>query len=361
MAADASAAVGFRARTCGIVDSSSLSIARPAGTIAGDVLVATFASENGAITPPGGWTVVSGLSGSVTDGQVATTWYRIAGGSEPANYTFTAGGANALAGSIAAFTGVSQTTPVNAGAAQSIVGSAQSSAALPNATAASVGSMRYSAALSDDNATTTSFQAPMTGMCSDATTQSSDVALGTAREPVGAGLTANRTVSLSDDGRMVLHTLVLNPACSGGALSLSAPPTVTFPGVTLSGTDQTVANVSPFDVTDDTGASAGWSISATSTTFTTGPRNLPTNATRVTGASAVGNLGTCSAPSNLASYPVVLPAAAVAPPAVKVYRADTASGRGTHDVDIAHSLMIPSSASTGTYTSTWTWTIASGP
>lgn len=328
--------------------------------MAGDVLIASAASENGAPSPPSGWTAVPNLDGSVTDGQRMITWYKVATGSEPANYQFTTGG-SAIAANVAAFTGASLTTPVNPGAAQTIIGSATTSATLPNANGSYADSMRYSAAMSDDDAGTTSFSGGMSSMCSVSTAQSSDVGFGAAYQTTGVGATPDRTVSVSDNGRMVLHTLVINPACTGGSLSLASPAVVTFPGVTLNGLNQTVPAVGAFDVTDDTGANAGWSISATSTTFTNGARTFPTNATRITGAAATANVGTCSAPTNGIAYPVVLPAAAVAPPAVKVFNAAAGSGRGTHDVDISHSLQVPSSASTGTYSSTWTWTIATGP
>jgi hypothetical protein len=62
---------------------------------------------------------------------------------------------------------------------------------------------------------------------------------------------------------------------------VSAPPNVSF-SATLNGLNQTVIATQALDVSDATGSGAGWSISATATTFTTGGAvTLATNSTTI--------------------------------------------------------------------------------
>src|SRR5215470_10374469 len=69
---------------------------------------------------------------------------------------------------------------------------------------------------------------------------------------------------------------------SAGSLAfVSAPGNMSF-SATLNGTDQTVTSSQGLDVGDATGSGAGWNITATSTTFTSGGHTLSTSATTVT-------------------------------------------------------------------------------
>jgi len=110
--------------------------------------------------------------------------------------------------------------------------------------------------------------------------------------------------------------------CSSGSLSLTAASTLSFPAVTLNGSDQTQTASLVVTPDDETGSNAGWNITGTSTTFTkSGGRTLPTTATTLTAASAAAASGNCSLPTNSLSYPITLPAGAGAPTAVKLYNA----------------------------------------
>jgi hypothetical protein len=66
-------------------------------------------------------------------------------------------------------------------------------------------------------------------------------------------------------------------------------------------------------------------------------------------------------PTNSVAYPLTIPAAATAPTAVKVYNAAADTGAGPVTVTPTISMAVPSSAASGGYTSTWTFTEASGP
>jgi len=92
---------------------SSLQLSVPAGRAVDDLLLATI-TINGAqsITPPTGWTLVRvDTSGSTLRQAI---YYRLATSSEPASYTWSFSGSTGAAGIIAAYRGVSTTSPIDA-------------------------------------------------------------------------------------------------------------------------------------------------------------------------------------------------------------------------------------------------------
>jgi hypothetical protein len=153
---------------------------------------------------------------------------------------------------------------------------------------------------------------------------------------------------------------------SAGSLAfVSTPPNVSF-SATLNGSDQTVSTTQALDVSDATGSGAGWNITATSTTFTTGggsPKTLSTSATTVGAAptDTCDTAVTCSLATNSVTYPYTLPAAGTAPTATKLFNAAAGSGMGNQTVTPTWKLDVPASTLAGTYTSTWTISLVSGP
>jgi hypothetical protein len=101
--------------------SSSLTIAKPAGTTQGDVLLAFGGHQSGSATnlaAPAGWTAVPNTDYSDANNARIHAWYKIAGAIEPASYTFTlSGGGQAIAGGMMAITGATA-TPINASLGQ---------------------------------------------------------------------------------------------------------------------------------------------------------------------------------------------------------------------------------------------------
>lgn len=162
--------------------------------------------------------------------------------------------------------------------------------------------------------------------------------------------------------------LVANPsAVRAAALTLSITSAAPAFAVTLNGTNQAPTDQMTIHVTDTTGTNAGWNLAIASTEFTTGgttPRTLATNALRITGATATA---TCTAgpdcvdPTNGITYPLTVPAGPTAPTAVKFYNAAVDTGMGEFDVKPTLQLNVPANAYAGSYTSTITITIASGP
>jgi hypothetical protein len=146
---------------------------------------------------------------------------------------------------------------------------------------------------------------------------------------------------------------------------VSTPPNVTF-SATLNGLDQTVSTTQALDVGDATGSGTGWNITATSTTFSTGggsPHLLSTSATSLTGAptDTCDASATCTLATNSVTYPYVLPAGGTAPTATKMFNAAANTGLGNQTVTPTWRLSVPANTFAGTYTSTWTISLVSGP
>ncbi|MBV8997640.1 MAG: hypothetical protein JO304_01175, partial [Solirubrobacterales bacterium] len=149
--------------------------------------------------------------------------------------------------------------------------------------------------------------------------------------------------------------------CASGGLNFTPPAALTFPSTTLTGRDQSITTPLSLSPNDQSGSAAGWNLSATSTTLAFGSHTLPTTAAQITAANVSAVAGTCSLPVNQISYPVTIPAGASPPAAVKLFDAAAATGAGPVNVALTANLAVPGNARTGTYTSTWTITLASGP
>ena len=150
--------------------------------------------------------------------------------------------------------------------------------------------------------------------------------------------------------------------CSGGALTLAVPSLVTFPSVTLNGSDQAPTTTVTLTPDDETASGAGWNITGTSTTLkTSSGATLPTSATTITAATATANTQSCTLPTNQIGYPVTLPAGSSPPTAVKLFDAKAGTGKGASSVALTVKASVPANAYNGTYTSTWTIATVSGP
>jgi hypothetical protein len=86
----------------------------PPGTTEGDLLIATVVTDGstaGSMSPPAGWTVVdlADQSGAVTYG----VWWKLAGASEPASYTFSWSGSESAYATVMRFTGHDPVSPID--------------------------------------------------------------------------------------------------------------------------------------------------------------------------------------------------------------------------------------------------------
>jgi len=150
---------------------------------------------------------------------------------------------------------------------------------------------------------------------------------------------------------------------TAGSLAFnSAPPVITF-STTLTGADQILTNPQALDISDATGSGAGWNVTATSTTLTAGANTLATTATTIpsTPTKACDASVTCTLATTGVTYPYTLPAASSAPAATKLYNATANTGIGKQTITPTWNLAVPGNALAGTYTSTWTLSLVSGP
>jgi len=154
-------------------------------------------------------------------------------------------------------------------------------------------------------------------------------------------------------------------AINGGSLGfVTAPGGIAF-SATLTSFDQVATSNLSFDVGDARGTGAGWSITATSTTFTAGTRTLPTSATSVPSppTASCDAAGGCTplVNSGAVAYPYTLPAGTSAPAATKLVSAAAGSGLGSQTTTPTFQIAIPANSYVGTYNATWTFTLMSAP
>lgn len=118
-----------------------VTIPTPAGTQAGDVLVASLSLNGGTVAPPGvpaGWQLIAAVT-SITNPRVYG-YYRVAGASEPASHSWTLTGAVANGGGIARYSGVNTVTPLDT-AASVATGASATSGVIPGVTTVTSGAM----------------------------------------------------------------------------------------------------------------------------------------------------------------------------------------------------------------------------
>lgn len=154
----------------------------------------------------------------------------------------------------------------------------------------------------------------------------------------------------------VAGTLTATATISGAAgisLSLPANPSITD---TLTGADQTVTYAPVLGVVDATGLGNGWNLTIAATVFDDGLGHTfaPGSVSAVASACTAGS--TCTAPTNSITYPLT-----VSGTAAKVFNAAASTGLGKVNVTPTVGVSIPGNAYAGTYTSTVTLAVVSGP
>lgn len=112
-------AIAFRSATSVYSTSSPLVINKPAGTVEGDVLVASrmYYGDDSTSSPPSGWTLIDYASEATprTDiGHRLLLYYKVAGASEPSTYSWPMGSDGVQSVAIACYSGVDTAAPINA-------------------------------------------------------------------------------------------------------------------------------------------------------------------------------------------------------------------------------------------------------
>jgi hypothetical protein len=130
--------VALRGTATSATAASGTSVAanKPTGTVQGDLLLAVFTNNNQTVTRPSGWSQLFYVNANATTGDVWSTgvYYKVAGASEGASYTFSVPSAAPLALSLSAWSGVDTTTPIGTNFAQTISGSHAEPYTTPTAT-----------------------------------------------------------------------------------------------------------------------------------------------------------------------------------------------------------------------------------
>jgi type IV pilus modification protein PilV len=112
--------IAFVGASSNAVDGATgLTISRPAGVSAGHVMVAAFAIQGKpGVRVPTGWTLIRETLGKNSYEQA--TYYKVAGSSEPASYTFQpVSGSYKMRGGVVAYSGVDTATPIDKEGAKS--------------------------------------------------------------------------------------------------------------------------------------------------------------------------------------------------------------------------------------------------
>ncbi len=96
----------------------SLTITKPAGTVANDVLIASVgvawrAAVAPVVTPPTGWTLVRRMDNAAATANSLLVYYKAAGAAEPANYSWTFTETSFATGGILGFYNVSPSAPIH--------------------------------------------------------------------------------------------------------------------------------------------------------------------------------------------------------------------------------------------------------
>jgi len=145
-----------------------------------------------------------------------------------------------------------------------------------------------------------------------------------------------------------------------GVLTANATASPSF-AATLDGSDRVAAYTTSLDIADTRETASGWHLTAAATQFATAgptPQTLPADASSISGVTATCAVEPCIAPINAIAYPV---AVAAGGPSVKFFSAGSGSGSGRFTIAPTTSVTIPANAHSGTYSSTVTYTLASGP
>jgi WxL domain surface cell wall-binding len=151
-----------------------------------------------------------------------------------------------------------------------------------------------------------------------------------------------------------LTTTATITGAAGLSLNLPANPSISD---TLDGTDQTVTYAPVLGVVDARGSGAGWNLTVSATNFSDGAGHTLAPGTVTAVAQACHSGSTCTtASSSGITYPLT-----VSSTAAKFFNAAANSGLGKIDVTPTVSVSIPGNSYAGTYTSTMTLAVASGP
>jgi hypothetical protein len=169
--------------------------------------------------------------------------------------------------------------------------------------------------------------------------------------------------ALAAPASAIAATATATGTVSGSSLSVSTTAAPSF-SANLDNGDSTPTFTVPLTTQDTRGTGAGWNETITSTQYSTGgaaPNTLATNASSLTGVTSSCAQGSCTSPTNSVTYPLTVPAGSTPPYAVKFYNAAANTGMGKFTVTPSVNVTIPANTFAGSYSSTVTLAVVSGP
>ena len=191
---------------------TSLVIPAPTGQVAGDVMLAVVSARgNPTFVAPAGWTLIrQDISGFVMRQAI---WYKVVTASEPASYTWTWSGAQAAAGGIAEYSGVSTTNPVDVHGGAISPDSTKKTVTAPSVTTTVAGDMivGFFGAAQNTSVTPPSGMTERFDVCSNAGTYPDVIELSDATQS-SAGATGDRIATLPVNAWSIGQLVALRPS-----------------------------------------------------------------------------------------------------------------------------------------------------
>lgn len=237
-----------------VINGGSLVIPVPAGTIAGDVMIATLATRpsGSSFSAPSGWTSFADTTQTNDVTARMTSYWRVATASEPSSYTwgFSGSVSSGAVGTIASFSGVDNVTPINV-FGTTATGSSLSHAA-PSVTTTAANTMLVTSHMFTSVTSDWSVPAGMTEMA-DIASEARPSTLGLSMSEdyqtiAAAGATGARTAVASATGTNAGYGIARSVALK------PEPPPVPLAEWRM---DESTWTVSPYQVVDSVGSYNG--------------------------------------------------------------------------------------------------------
>jgi hypothetical protein len=331
---------------------------------AGSLLVAVLTNGNGSVSNafsgPSGWQSAAGTWQS-GNGRVDILYYpNNPGGITSVTFSVTDSG-GAIMGQLSEWTGADFSSPLDVTGANTCSSTTTCTVTTSSSTSMP-GDLGITVFTTMNSPTSYGAGSGWTHMFTDPTNQ---LSVADRRLSLAQGGVSETESDSSTTNNWVGAIATFRAGCTGGSLTLAAPASSSFPSVTLNGTDKTATGSIVLTPDDESGTGSswnGWNITGTSSTFSDGAGHiLPTTAASISAATRSAPTGNCALPTNSITYPVTLPAGSTPPTAVKLYNAAANTGEGPTNVTLTTKLAVGANTYKGTYTSTWTFAIVSGP
>ena len=241
--------ITLRSFTKATTGSGTLSLSKPSGTTASDVLIAHVVvrgASKTSITPPSGWQLVrrDNTTGSIG----VAIYYKVAGSSEPSSYSFSFSSYDDASGGIAAYSGVDTASPIDASSGK--YNSDSSTMTAPSVTTTTpsdmllfFGAVTTSASVTPPSGMTEKWEAMNSGLTTSEMAQ---------QLLTSSGSTGNKTGSHSASGNSNISQLVALRPASGMTPVTTDDPEPTTPPTSEETTITKIVTASSDDAEENT-------------------------------------------------------------------------------------------------------------